>query len=365
MPRKTIYRRFGAALEEFAAAVDIADKQVLDDVLGLLTTYLIDEVGLNFYEILLERWVVANDGPERVLGSIGEGEGRELSHIPIGDGNTSQTAYSFVRDRPLWITAHDQGLLKRNAVKQIDSWSDTPSRGLPPYKSGNSFDIKTSIVQPLRNRLGAFGVINVESEKHLVCNQWAKEELKLIAGGVSSIVGRYVSNEFARGETKRSTEYLKECLKTDRWNIIQKPKLFMASSDCAREDVINAMRKAVTQLDDYELAFWRERQGGGEVRQRMLSDLRESRVVVCYLSEPADEGGYEDNPNVLFEAGIADGLKCAWSDIALIPIREECSARKIPFDLNGFDMVLVPRLKNGTLNKREFSSRLLQQLKLY
>jgi hypothetical protein len=360
-----MYRRFGTALDEFAAAIDIVDEQVLDDVLGLVTKYLIDELGFNFYEILLERWVRADDGPERVLDTLRESERRTLSHVPLEDESTSQTSYCFVKDCPLWITAEDQGLLKRNTAKYIDSWSSTPPRELPLYQSGNRFYIKTSIAQPLRNGQGTFGVINVESEEHLPCNRWAKRELGLLAKGVASIVGRYLWSEVSRRETRQSTERLKELLSTDRWNVMGKPKLFIACSERAADNVVKVILEAAAQPNDYQIVFWQKRDEGGDVRQRMLRDLRESRVIICYLSEPADEGRYVDNANVLFEAGIADGLACGWSDVELIPVRERCCVKQIPFDIGGLEVLLVPRSIEGVLDENEFNSRLLQRLKLY
>jgi hypothetical protein len=387
-----MYGRFGIALHDFASAVDIADDDLKERLEDLLEKYLVKELGFNFYEVLLEEWESTKNGPRRILGTRIVFKGGTFPHVPIGDGTTQQTTYSFFKDRPLWITARDRGLLKKRKNKYVDSWTKKPIPKFPQYKSGNGFDIRTSIIQPLKNEQGAFGVINVESEQHLVCNQWAKHELELIAKAVAAIVGQHLAHTAMRKGTSEADKQLERFVSTTRWNVMKKPKIFVAYSANAREDVVKFVLKAAEKLDDYELANWPEREGDGEARAQMVQDLRESRVIVCYLSEPAksevepsEEDGadlpkgnaqerkgeiestvsksYVDNANVLFEAGIAQGLKEAWLDVTLIPIREEGSVEETPFYVDGLQYVRVPRTARGTLNVTEFRKRLDRQLK--
>jgi hypothetical protein len=357
-----MYRRFGVALHDFASAVDIADDDLKEELEDLLKKYLVEELGFNFYEVLLEEWENTKNGPRRVLSTLIVFEGGRFPNVPIGDGK-SQTAYSFIKDRPLWITARDQGLLRKRKNQYVDSWAKKSIPKIPQYKSGNRFNIRTSIIQPLKNKQGAFGVINVESEQHLVCNQWARRELELITKAVAAIVARHLVHEAARKGTSEAVQQLERFVSTTRWNVTRKPKLFVACSQDARDDVVDVVLKAAKKLDNYELVDWREREGDGEARQQMLQDLRQSRVVVCYLSEPTKDDLYVDNANVLFEAGIAEGLKSAWSDVTLIPVREERSVEEAPFYIYGLQVVPVPRTVNGALRVTEFKKRLGRQLK--
>lgn len=359
-----MYRSFGAALDEFASSLDIADKRVLAEVDDLLKKYLLEEMGFDFYEVLVERWVGTEDGPERALTTLLCEGGRNFSNVPVQDGTANQTAYSFFKDRPLWITTIGAKPLKGRNVRYVDSWSDEPAPGLPPYTSGNNFRIKTSIIQPLKNGESAFGVINVESQEHRLCNRWAKDELQLVAKGVASIVGRAESHDTTRKGTDRSIARLRK-FATRRWNPIRKPKLFVAYSEDADGDVVETMRKVVTQHDDHEVVFWKQQKESGDIYLRVQKWLRESRVVVCYLSEPTEEGLYGDNANVLVEAGIAQGLSSAWQDVEIVIIREDSSRpEEIPFDLRGHDVLKVPRNGKGKLLKNEFKKRLGERLTL-
>ena len=357
-----MYRRFGAALYEFGSTVDIVDKQLFQEVKELLDRYLGKELGFDFYEVLVEGWTKTGGGPLRVLSTLTVFEGGNYPDVPVGDG-TSQTAYSLVRDRALWITARDRGLLKKEKNEYVDGWTGGAMPKFPQYWSGNGFDIRTSIIQPLQNEHGAFGVINVESVQCLIPNRWAKEELTVIAKAVAAIVGRYEWYKTTHDGTDKAIRHLGHLVPMRRWKVMERPKLFVAYSDRAREDVVKVLLGAAAELAEYELVDWREREGDGEVRPQILTDLRESGVIVCYLSEPTDEGGYVDNANVLFEAGIAEGLKCAWPDVTLIPVREERSVTESPFDITGLRQVRVPRSADGALKAGEFKKRLGRQLK--
>ena len=357
-----MHRGFGAALNEFGAAVDIADDDVLEEVNGLLAKYLVDELKFHFYEILVERWVREEDGPERALTTLRVHEGRHFPNVLVGDGRTNQTAYSFVKDLPLWITTTDRGLLKNPSAKYIDSWGGEPTAKLPKYKSGNGYKIRTSVIQPLRRNDEAFGVLNIESEEHLICNRWAKHELQLVAEGVSAIVARSESHRITSRGTKDSVGRLGGFIGVNRWKVLNKPKIFIAcpEKERVRKDVVDAVNEVANALGDHEVIFWQDRNEEGEARQQMLDGLRESRMIVCYLSEPDEDGSYADNPNVLFEAGIAEGLAKAWDDVKLVPVREKGSV--IPWDLSGLNLLQVPRDAKGKLKETEFKTRLRQRL---
>ncbi len=358
-----MYRSFGEALEDFASSIDIADERVLQDIGKMLKKYLLDELGFDFYEVLLERWIPGEEGPKRVLDTRLCKGGESFRHVPVNRGTTNQTAYCFVKDQPLWITSDNEEPLDE-ATRYIDSWSDAPPGDLPEYKSGNRFRIKTSIIQPLKNGQGAFGVINVESRNLRICNPWAQQELELVAGGVAAIVERVESREASKDGTERSIERLGNFGSGKRWNPIKRPKLFVACSERADGDVVDTIKSYVAKHKDHDVVFWQKHKGRGDIGQLMLERLRESRVIVCYLSEPVDGGKYADNPNVLIEAGIAQGLNCAWDDVGVVVVREEDSVTEIPFDLDGHDVLKVPRTTRGALSKGAFKEQLGERVTL-
>lgn len=353
---------FGEALDDFASSVDIADERVLSEVDDLLQKYLLEELSFDFYEVLLEGWIAGERGrPERALDTRLCKGGRSFPNVAVNSGTTNQTAYCFVKDQPLWITTVDGKPLK-GAKSYIDSWSDSSVPDLPQYKSGNRFSIRTSIIQPLRNGQGAFGVINVESSEFRRCNRWAKHEFERIARGVSSIIERAEARKVAQQGTDRSIRRLRNFAGTKRWKLVERPKLFVAYSERADSEVVNAIRKVVERHEDHDVIFWQEHRGEGDIRERMLKGLRESRVIVCYLSEPVENGQYADNPNVLIEAGIAQGFRSAWRDVGLVVVREKGSTTEIPFDLGGREVLKVPRTQRGTLSKRDFNKQFTERV---
>lgn len=357
-----MYGSFGEALDDFASSVDIADERVLTEVDELLQEYLLKELNFDFYEILLEGWIAGDDGPERVLDTRLKNGGRSFRNVAVNRGTTNQTAYCFVKDQPLWITTTD-GKPLEEGKGYIDSWSGSALPDLPQYKSGNRFSIRTSIIQPLRNGQGAFGVINVESSEFRRCNRWAKRELERVANGVSSIVERAESRKVSQEGTDRSIRRLRDFAGTKRWNLARRPKLFVAHSERADGNVVEAIRKVVERHEELDVIFWQEHRGEGDIRERMLKVLRESRVIVCYLSEPVENGQYADNPNVLIEAGIAQGMNSAWKDVGMVVVREEASTTEIPFDLGGREVLKVPRTQRGILSKRDFKKQFSERVK--
>ncbi len=98
----------------------------------------------------------------------------------------------------------------------------------------------------------------------------------------------------------------------------------------------------------------------------LLAELGTCRYGVCYFSELDDtstNGEYRDNPNVLFEAGMLHGRSDsdAQKPASWIPIREKASS-PAPFDFAAERMILVPRTRKGTLQKKQFQELFRKRL---
>lgn len=365
--------RFGALLNQFASSVDIVDEATIDAFDGLMRDYVVDHLKFSFYEILREEWLGSEDKRKRGLRTFRVFGGRWFSTNPVDGGRNNHTAYCYYFDRPLWITAKNEGTLENAADGEyLDTWSGKvkPLPKFPRYKSGNDHAIKTSIIQPLRDRDGPFGVINFESKDHLAVNDLAREELALVADAVSSILFRFLSQRVAGEGTAEAIKQLPTFVSAERWSVTQQPKIFVGFAKGADADVVKAILEVAGDVDGYEAAVWTDEKYNetGVIRQDMLQILREARAAICYLSQrPADDdrGKYVDNPNVLFEAGIAEGLRCVWDDFLLIPIREgedSCDAR-LPVDLQPLRALVVDRDDDGSLIEDDFKNRLRQRLK--
>jgi hypothetical protein len=362
--------RFGAALKQFASTVDIVDEAIVDAFDGLMREYVVDRLKFSFYEILREEWLGSERDRERGLRTFHVFGGRWFSTSAVDQGKTNHTAYCYHVDRPLWITAANGDIL-RNAEPDgyVDSWSgeSIPLPDLPAYKSGNDYAIKTSILQPLRDRDGPFGVLNLESTACLEVNEFAREELALVADAVASILFRFLAYRLSREGTADAIKQLPAFVAAERWPVTQRPKIFVAFAGDADEEVVDAIREVTEHVTGYEAAVWTDEKGDGTgvLRQDMLRDLCEARAAVCYLSQPQSQGGkYLDNPNVLFESGIAEGLRCVWKDFIVVPIRENedrCEAG-LPVDLQSLHALVVSRDSSGSLIKEDFQDRLRRRL---
>lgn len=179
--------------------------------------------------------------------------------------------------------------------------------------------IKTSIILPLRDEGRVFGVLDLESTSFLEITELAK------------------------------------------------PKLFLASSSKADQEA-NAVLRSV--LDTYsnrlEVVTWYEISKSGNINQHIIREILSSSYGVCYFSEAVDgppATRYQDNPNVLFEAGMLHVLSYAdqSSSEGSLPIRESKSP-KLPFDFAAERILTVPRLQNGSLNVPAFENELRNRL---
>ncbi|MCG8047450.1 MAG: hypothetical protein N0C89_02265 [Candidatus Thiodiazotropha endolucinida] len=98
---------------------------------------------------------------------------------------------------------------------------------------------------------------------------------------------------------------------------------------------------------------------------QLLNELGTCRYGVCYLSEripDAQPALYQDNPNVVFEAGMLHGRSDANSPppASWIPIREKNST-DAPFDFASERMIIVPR-QNGRLQVSQFKTMFRNRL---
>ena len=253
-----------------------------------------------------------------------------------------------------------------NCSHYLDLWHNATE--IPPYRypSGEreNIAIRTSILIPLREKDQAFGVINFETQEHIAITPEAKFELKNIAQAIAILYQRYLNFEENFNRTREAFSELNNLLIIPSPKLT-KPKIFLASSTRANADVIDILMNVLKDYQDrLDVVYGKDMHQPGNINSQLLKELGQCRYGICYMSEPTDDPHvYQDNLNVIFEAGMLHGR----SDFHLefpaswIPIREEKSD-KIPFDFASERMMIVVRDEDGSLDVERFKQNLCNRL---
>ncbi len=296
------------------------------------------------------------------------GDARRGFPIRKEDGTLSGLcATCFESKKPLWVVGANQETLTKTD-NYSDLWSRT--KELPPYLDNLDIEAKTLICFPVprRGRSPIEGVVNIESELYLTPNSVAKEEVAALSRGLHSLYTKREDNSRIQAQIEDAINHLRHLSGERRnLNLFIAPKLFFASPSNADKEVIGVIRQVLGEFENsINVVFWDEINDTGHIDMQILKRIEESRFGLCYLSEmlgssPID--GYKDNPNVIFEAGLLQAQQQEpISDLRnWIPIRENNSP-PTPFDFMTHRIIYVPRLKDGKLNKAQFSAELQARL---
>lgn len=369
-------RSFGAALRRFALAVDVVDDDVLDQVGGLASQYVADELHVEHFEIMREQMV----GGEPGLGTLWNSVPGESHHAwPVRNGNdrhTAQVARAYESGNPLWVVASD-GAPLTEADRVTDLWSGATE--LPAYSPPvEDSQPRTSIILPLQVGSRRIGAMCLDSPRHLEITPVAREELKLAAEAIAILYWNYEATRGSRTATKSAIGELQQVLAEPPFRQLTKPHVFVASSACADGDVVEAITDVLAR-DEFRDRItpmpWQENSEPGSVDQQIIQHVREAKFGICYLSEPGEEGaaspgaadgdappGYRDNPNVLFEAGMLHALTGIDYSGGWVPVREP-DAPPAPFDVANQNHLIVPRHDDGSLNRSELEERLARHIR--
>ncbi len=352
---------FGDQLLHFAYSVDNLDEGNMEEIRLLLIGFLSEKLGIVNFELCLE---------ERINEGLGlsyfwfSGREKPPARSIWKDGNKEyygQTSYAYHQDKKLWILAVDADVLLNNEF--IDHWSK--AEDIPSFiaYAGND-NIRTSIIIPVRRNHRVIGLLNLESEDHIQPTKPLKKELEKIVEGIEIVLDLERSTDKRRKNTRKAIASLKKNAKV--LPSLRTPKLFVAFSKNADNEVIEKIEKVVQQLDhlnDNQVVFWDQMHDAGNANEQIIEAIRSASYGLCYFSEKT-ENGYQDNPNVLFEAGMLHaitndpfGQPRNW-----IPIREDTGP--IPFDFSTERMIIVPRSTEGKI-LREFETRLKEMLNTF
>ncbi|VAW57693.1 hypothetical protein MNBD_GAMMA07-505 [hydrothermal vent metagenome] len=358
---------FGDDLEHFVLSIDIVDTDVKNDLLEIIKNYLKSALGIHLIVLHVET---------RVNDEIGLHTTdwlptpQDLSvNIKNTNGDYSaQVAMVFDTENPAWIQGeHGKELFAESTY--IDRWSNTNSELIPKYLKKTGNNTLTSIIIPVKGSQASkiIGVINFESASYLECTTTIKQELEKLANAIAILYmlnGTFITQ---KENTKKEISYLgkKSCENVNLLKMISKPKVFIACSANAKQDV---MANVINILDKFkekgtlEYSDWRDMAQPGVIVQHIDEEIKNCLFGICYFSQPieTDNAGcntYVDNPNVLFESGLVSANCNESAFESLIPIREKSNDLP-PFDLAGIRLLEVPRNGEGKLNIDAFTGNL-------
>jgi hypothetical protein len=349
---------FGSHLRHFARSVDIVDNSIFVDARQLVCEYLRDQLEAVYFELALEHQV--NDAPG--LKTFWSSGNRDFSTgVKRPDGQySSQLALSFGTGKPLWIVSADDRPL-RSAEDYQDLWSQLA--GLPRYRSPIDDDLFTSVLIPMWRPGGRrLGVMYLESSRRLDIADFDRQELTMLADALGVLLDLRQLNDLQTQGTRDAVSDLRRTKDAVVFPQIAKPQIFVAFSSRADQQVVGLLVDELDKLNDrLRILPWDRIDDTGMISTHLAQAITTSRFGVCYLSEPDGQGGYQDNPNVLFEAGMLHALSLSTQEqAAWLPIREEKSPPP-PFDFAGDRIEMAPRTASQ-VNEQLFRARLRARL---
>jgi hypothetical protein len=353
-------KSFAEYLTQFALSVDIVNSDIFGELRELIQQYVKESLGVDYFEFMRVSIVDGRQG----LVTLWPSDGYLSNSIKDTSGNyNGQTAYAFDKGIPLWVV--DEKRLPLTEVSDyVDLWSGKTD--LPKYATPGEIKevIRTAIMIPLKDSGRTIGLLDFESSQYIGITEVAKKELRMIAESLSMLYALEQTNKIQRESTKKALQELKRTLRSKNLPRLTKPKLFLASSSRADEQVMGIIHQLLGEYDDkLNVVAWDTVSKGGNINEQIIDDILSSRYGICYFSEPATGSAgdhkFQDNPNVLIEAGMLHALYHVDSDSSdgWIPIREINSPLP-PFDFIAERRLDVARTKDGELNEHKFKSEL-------
>jgi hypothetical protein len=354
-------KTFGDYLRHFVRSVDIVDERTFDEIRQLVYDYVRDELEATYFSLACDQTVDGRPGLRTTWSTANE-EHATTIRTPTGN-YSSQISVSFDQRKPLWIVNPQQKSL-RHSDEYVDLWSGVSD--LPMYQAPVNRDMKTSIIIPLVHWSRNIGVIYLESTAYLEITEVAKDELSLLTDALAILFDLRQANRTQVTGTRDAITELQAILRTAEFPRLTKPQMFVAFSERADDGVMGIIQEVLNEFSDkLSIIQWNRIEQSGSITLQMIRHIAKSRFGLCYFSEPArDEQGFEDNPNVLFEAGMLHSLTNAPSGnpSGWIPVRERQSPR-IPFDFASERVQIIPRNNDGDIMEERLRSELRRRVR--
>ena len=359
-------RMFGERINEFVLSVDTIGEDTFKDLLALIYRYVSQQLEVSYFSVLDETTINDEAGLKTLWSSR---EDKPSYTISKGSGYTSHTTYTYGMNEPIWVVGDHGGPLSKSGGLQ-ELWRQATD--LPPYNARGENPVCTSVMHPLRKDGRPIGVVEFASAKCVRPTPASLLEVKTLAMVISNAYQMYEARRYQRDNTRRALQMLEGALESHTWTRLALPQMFIAYPGYARLDAqAQAAHKAVIDtimavVKEYESMLkpvpWEGVAEAGNITAQVIRDIRNAEYGLCYFSEPIADGRYQDNANVLFEAGMMQALANDPNPMlrGWIPIRErECEG--LPFDIAAERMLLVDRV-DGVLDSAAFAAALRQRL---
>ncbi len=351
---------FADELLLFAKTVDILNENLFKSIKEIINEYAYERWGVKYLKIMSLKF--DSDGNKILRKFFLEEYSHESSvdDIVFVESSEGQMAFVIKNKEPVWITATTKDTLLSKTDKYLDHWSGL--KAIPQYKNiVEDANIRTSIIVPFyeveKGKRSLRGVANYEIEQYLPISKSDKNEISTLTDTISELLTLYNVRERQEGNTQSAIKRLRA--KLENFTSMQrKNKIFLASPEKGNRDVKEVILEVLEKdFSDIELIDWENNNITGSISEKMFEDINSSRYGICYFSEWSEEKQqYVDNPNVMFEAGLMHAKFATFDDeVPLwIPLREQDSL-DFPFDVQGFNTIIIPRNKQGVLNRKKLT----------
>jgi hypothetical protein len=364
---------FAEELASFARSVDILRRGELDQVLRAAIRYLEGNFEISKMERLVER---VFRGVPHLAQTLDKEDEYEPYPVRDEEGRAHGiNAYAFISKRCLWVIPEDEEQTLEASTAYSELWTPEEPADLPHYLRlpGTEGDerqprsTRTLIAIPIVSRGITTSLIYFESDSCIKSNERARRELELIANAVSRLFDLAEQNRETHKGTEEELSLLDESSRgVQNWGV--NPSLFFAYPEDADEEVLAELKQQLDGLAGdgiVDVFDWREFHEGGSITDRIEEEIGEAHYFVGYLSERLENGSksrFYDNPNVMYEAGMFQGLANDVTQRAKgwLLIRE--SESMAPFDIITMNLLLVPRDDAGNFKKSEFVTELANRL---
>lgn len=365
---------FGEELESFARSIDLLRLDEFESVLTAVRRYLEENFAITKIETLVER---VFQGMTYLAQTLDRDDEYEPYRIRDDNGEPhGLNAYAFIVKRPIWVVPEDPDTTLENSVVHLELWMPEDDTTLPDYmrlpgrenEPRGPRTTKTLIAIPMVTRNVTTSLVYFESDDLIRASDPAKEELERIARSVTRLQRLYEQNQDTHKATGQEIDVLGESSRrVEDWGV-SLPSLFFAYPERSDPDVVKELQSQLEALEERELTRlfdWHEFYEGGRITEKIEEEIGSAKYFVGYLSERQDDDSarpFYDNPNVMYEAGMFQGLahdvtQRAWNWLL---VREPDSLA--PFDLTTVNMLLVPRNDDGSLMVDDFKMELGKRL---
>jgi hypothetical protein len=364
---------FAGQLLHFAQSVDIVDDSTFTTVRDLVYRYMQNELGAQYFELMREQFSVDDDVRTTHLKTFWSST--ETFHFwdvcRRGGGYTNVISMAFDRDKPVGIVSRTKVPLEKAADCE-DRWShlDGPLPPCRPAATGQS--VHTVIAVPIHYRR-KLGIYYFETREYIDLSEVAKNELRLLADALGILLELWYINQSQSDCTRGALGELGELLSLARFPRLARPHFFVGFSNRADPAVVAVIQTLLEGFaDQLEFTDWSTIQESGNIATQINREIGRSRFGICYLSEPSayDTGHvYQDNPNVIFEAGMLhrrttlnESTSTINAPAGWIPIRESDSPAP-PFDFAHERIVYVPRNRDGEVLEAKLRDQLSRRIR--